>query len=110
MNDQRLLDDVARTHARIQRRVRILKYHLHVAPGRAHPAAIERQDVLAAKPHLAGRRLDQPQHASAGRALAAARFADQPVGLALLDGEAHIVHGADDRLRRAEGRRRDRSA
>ena len=52
MDDERLLDDVARPHARIERRVRILKHHLHVAPGRAHPRAIEREHVLAAKPHL----------------------------------------------------------
>ena len=48
--------------------------------------------------HLAGRRLDQPQHAAAGRALAAARFADQRERLALIDGEAHVVHGPHDRL------------
>ncbi len=40
----------------------------------------------------------EPQHAPAGRALAAAGFADEREGLALIDGKAHIVHGADDRL------------
>ena len=46
--------------------------------------------------HLAGRRLDQPQHAAAGRALAAAGFADQAERLALLDLKAHVVDRADD--------------
>ena len=54
------------------------------------------EHVLAAKRHLAGGRLDQPQHAAAGRALAAARFADQREGLALVDGEADVVDRAHD--------------
>ena len=57
----------------------------------------ERQHVLAAEPHLAGRRLDQPQDAAAGRRLAAARFADQAERFSLLDREADVVDGAHDR-------------
>ena len=85
MNDQRLLDDLPRAHSRIQRGVRILKDHLHVAAARRACARREAEHVLAAERDVAGRRLDQPQDAAPGRALAAARLADEPERLALLD-------------------------
>ena len=62
----------------------------------------EPQHVLAAEEHLAGRRLDQPQDAASGRALAAARLADEPEHLAFLDREADVVDGPDDRRRAPE--------
>ena len=61
-------------------------------------ALVEREHVLAAELHLARRRLDQPQHAAAGRALAAPRLADQPERFALIDRKAHIVDRLDDGL------------
>ena len=67
-------------------------------------AAREREHVFAAEPHLARRRLDQPQDAAAGRRLAAARLADQPERLALLDREAHVVDRRDRRAARGTGR------
>src|SRR5438132_8011690 len=72
MDDQRLLDDVPRAHARIQRRIGVLEDDLHLAARLAHSPPAEGKDVLAPKPHFAGRRLDQPQHAAPGRRLAAA--------------------------------------
>jgi hypothetical protein len=84
MNYERLFDDGERAHARVERRVRVLEHHLHLTPGRAHPPARESEDVLAAEPHFARGWLDQAQHAAAGRALAAARFADERERLALL--------------------------
>ena len=53
VNDERLLDDVAGAHPRIERRVRILEDHLHVAARSPHPLGRVGQDVLAAEPHLA---------------------------------------------------------
>ena len=69
----------------------------------AHARAREREHVLAAKQDLAGGRFDQPQDAAAGRALAAAGFADESEHLAFVDREAHIVHGLDDRRRARRG-------
>ena len=65
VDDERLLDDVADAHARIERRVRILKDDLHVAPRRAHPARENAEHVLAAEQHLAevgsiSRRMQRP--------------------------------------------------
>ena len=96
VNDERLLDDLPRAHARVERGIRILEDDLHLAPRLAHTGAREREDVLAAKLHLARRRLDEPQHAAARRRLAAARFADQPERFALFDREAHVVDGVHD--------------
>ena len=48
MDDQRLADDLARRHARIERRVRVLVDHLHLPAIRQHLPRIEIGDVLAA--------------------------------------------------------------
>ena len=106
MNDERLLDDLARPHARVQRRVGILKDDLHVAPRGAQPFGGEREHVLAVEPHRPARRFDQPEQAAAGRGLAAARLANQPERLALVDAEAHIVNGRHGRAVAEEARRR----
>ena len=99
VDDERLLDDLPRAHPRVERRVRILKDDLHVAPRRRAGAPARTQHVVAAEPHVARRRLDQPQQAAAGRRLAAARLADQPERLALVDAEAHVVDRGDARAR-----------
>ena len=93
---ERLFDDGADPHPRIQRRIGILKHDLHVAPRLAQARPRELQDVLAAKRDVARRRFDQPQDAAPGRRLAAAGFADEAEGLAFLDRERHVVDGADD--------------
>src|SRR5207253_9347209 len=53
VDDERLLDDLSRAHARIERRVRILKDDLHVAPRLTQAPAGKGQDVLAPDPHFA---------------------------------------------------------
>ena len=55
VDGQRLADDRADRHARVQRRVRILEDDLHVARQRAQLVAAQRGDVLALEPHLARR-------------------------------------------------------
>ena len=97
VNDQRLFDDVADTHPRVQRRIRILEDDLHVAARHPHPIRREAQHVLAAEHDVAGRRFNQPEDAPAGGALAAARFADQAEHLPFVDREAHVVDRLDDR-------------
>ena len=66
------LDDMADAHPRVQRRIRILKHDLHVAPRLPQPRCREPEYVFSAEEHLTGGRLDQAKDAAAGRALAAA--------------------------------------
>ena len=110
MDDERLLDDLPRPHPGIQRRIRILKNDLHVAPRRAQPAAREAEHVLAPKNHRPRCRFDQPEQAAAGRRLAAARFSDETEGLALLDIEADVVHARGRSSRGGTGPSLARSA
>ena len=94
---QRLADDVAAAHPRVERRVRVLEHHVQLAPQRAHGAAREVRDVDALQPDLARRRLDQPHHAVRDRRLAAPRLADEPEQLALLQLERDAVDRMDER-------------
>ncbi len=92
---QRLGDDVADRHARVQRRVGVLEDHLHLAAHLAHLAAVQLGQVLAVEDDLAAGRLVELQDGAAGGGLAAAGLADQAEGLALLDVERDAVDGLD---------------
>ena len=95
MQHQRFAQHGAHRHARIERGVRVLEDHLHaLAPG-AHRLVAERQQILALEAHLAGGGLEQAQHQTADRRLAAARFAHDGEGLALLEMEVDAVDRAD---------------
>ena len=106
MDDQRLADDRADRHARVERGVGILEDDLHVAAQRAQRLAVERDDALAFEPHLARGRLDEPQDAAPGGRLAAAGFADEPQRLAGADLEADTV----DRVHLLAGAARESAA
>ena len=74
----------------------VLEDDLHSPPQLAQVAAAGRASTSrAAKRTRAGGRLDQPQHAAAERALAAAALADQRQRLAGRERQADTVHGAD---------------
>jgi hypothetical protein len=91
---ERLGEDLAHRHARVERGIGILEDDLHVA---AHPpqvALAEVGDLLALEAHRAPGRVHQAEHEAAGRRLAAARFAHQRQGLAAGDLEAHVLDGA----------------
>ena len=90
---KRLADDLARVHARIERRIRILEDHLQAAPARAHRGAIESRDVLAFQRDRAARGLDQAQDRLSGRRLPAAALADEAQRFARGEVERHAVHG-----------------
>ena len=79
---QRLGQDLAHGHARIERRVGVLEDDLHVAAERAQRLAIGGAHVASLETDLAGGRLDQAQHQAAGRRLAAAGLADERQRLA----------------------------
>src|SRR4029079_18192136 len=91
----RLLDDVADRHPRIERRVRILEHDLHLAPHPAQVLAAERRQLLAVEEHGAAGRLGQLEDAIAGRRLARAGLADDAERLAWSDLEADVVDRLD---------------
>ncbi len=100
IHQQRLADDLQEGHPGVQGGIRVLEDHLHVAPQRLHPPVVDPchvDDVVrrAGKKDLAARRLDPAEHAAARGRLAAAAFAHEAEGLALGDGEAHVVDGLD---------------
>ena len=94
MDDQRLADDVAGGHARIERRIRVLIDHLHLFAVGKHPRRVEVGDVGAVHKNAAAGRLQQLEQRATHRRLAAARLAHQPQRLAALDRERH----AGDRI------------
>jgi hypothetical protein len=53
VDDERLLDDGADAHPRVERRVRVLKHDLHVAPRLPQPLARKAEDVFLAEAHRA---------------------------------------------------------
>ena len=87
MDCQRLADDLAGRHARIQRSVRVLVDHLHALAVRQHVGRFEPGDVGAVDGDLAVGRFEQFQHRAPDRGLAAAALADQTQGLAAIDAE-----------------------
>ena len=91
VDNQRLADDRADRHPRVQRGERVLEDDLHIAAKRAERLALEPGDAAAFEPYLARGRLDQPQDAAPGGRFAAAGFPDQPQRLAGADLEADVV-------------------
>jgi hypothetical protein len=89
-----LADDVGHGHARVERAVGVLEDDLHVAPHAAQGLALELEDGLAVEADLAGGGLEQPEDRAPGGGLAAAGLAHQAEGLAAVDGEGDVVHGA----------------
>ena len=83
MHNQRLCDEIADGHARVERRIGILEHDLHVAAHRLELPPRKARDLLAVEPHAAARSaLLEPQHQPAGGALAGAGFADKAEYLA----------------------------
>ena len=81
MNSKAFADDGAGGHARVERRIGVLKDDLHAPAHVAHLGMPERQNFTFLEYDLSFGRLDQTQHAASQRRLAAPRFADQTEGL-----------------------------
>src|SRR5215472_15018142 len=92
VNPDRLGDDLADLHARVQRTVRILEDDLDLASQRQEILAFHLGDVDAVIEDFASGRLFEPQYAAAGCRLAAAALADQSQGLAATDREVDAVN------------------
>src|SRR6185437_13672105 len=80
-------------HARIERRIRILKDDLHLAAQRAQRLAGEREHILPIEAHLARRGLDEAQNAPARGGLAAPRLAHESQRLARRNVERDAIDG-----------------
>ena len=98
VHHERLADDEADPLPRVQRGVRILEDHRHLAADGTHRRAREIRDVAALEQDPAVGRIEQPHDAARERRLAAARLADDAQGLAGLDAERDAV----DRLHRGD--------
>jgi hypothetical protein len=95
-------DDLANAHVRIERRVGVLKDHLHVASRPAQLRSGLADEVRSAEGDLTARRAIELQDCAPGRALAAPALADEAEGLAPLDVEGDSVDGLDDAGRAVE--------
>ena len=100
VDHQRLGDQVAHGHARVERAERVLEDHAHLAAQRLHLVLADLGDVdalaiLGAKPDLAVGRVVQPQDRAAGGGFAAAALAHQPQHLLLAQREADAIDGLD---------------
>src|SRR5262245_28188520 len=95
VNHDRLGDDFADLHARVERAVRVLKDDLNASPQRQEVLALGLGDIDAVEQDLTGGRPLEPQDAAACRGLAAAALADEPQGLAAADPKVDTVDGFD---------------
>ena len=91
----RLGQDVAHAHARIEAGERVLEHDLHAPPHRPQRAGRKIVDALAVEHHLAGGHVEQLQDRAADGRLAAAAFADQRQRLAARDLERDAVDRVD---------------
>src|SRR5437588_2711618 len=93
MHAQRFGYDIARGHARIERRKRVLKYNLHFASVGPQFFLAQIGDVLAGNTNAAGSGIDQTCHCATNCCFATAGFADQAERLTRLNRETYAVDG-----------------
>jgi hypothetical protein len=101
---QRLGEDLADRHARIEGGEGVLKDDLHLAPKRPQAALGEVRDVFTVDPHPALIGGYQPHGKAPQGGLATARFTDQSQRLAGLQGQGYAVDGLGGGARPAEER------
>jgi hypothetical protein len=101
---QRLGEDLAHRHARIEGGEGVLEDDLRLATKRAQAALAEARDVFPIDPHPALIGADQPHGEAAKRGLAAAGFTDQSERPAGLQGQRYAVDGPGCGARPAEER------
>src|SRR5262249_35225300 len=95
MHAQRLADDVACTHAWIERGKRILEDDLHLPPVGTQIGLAEPGDVVPVERDPAAGRLDEPQDRAADGRFSTAGFADEAESLAGSDREAYPIDRKD---------------
>ena len=77
VNAHRFGDDLRRRHARIERRIGILKHELHIAPDRDHFRLFHLRQIFSVEQHFSGSRLIQLRNRAYDGRFSAARFADE---------------------------------
>ena len=82
VHGERLGDDLADGHARVERRVRVLEDELHLAAERLEGLALEREHIGPVELMEPARRLEKPDEAPPGRRLAATGLTHQSERLA----------------------------
>ena len=92
---ERLGDDIMHRHAGVQRGVRVLEDHLHLAADGLQLALFHMGNVLAVQDDLALARLIDADDGTRAAAFAAAALAHQAEGAAPAQRKADIVHGVD---------------
>src|SRR5262249_37989009 len=90
---ERLRDDLPHGHARVERRVRVLKDDLQLPAHFAHPPSGEARDVLPVEDDLSVGRLEELDHGAAERRLSAAGLADEAERLPRAQREIDAVDG-----------------
>ena len=88
---RRFADDFGHSHARIERRERVLEHHLDLECGIAAFIRRHLRNVGAAPHALALGRREYAGRDAAERRFSAAGFASESDDLAFVDGEAHVV-------------------
>ena len=101
---------IAQNHLRIERGKRILKDHLHIAPGLAQGTARQAKHIGPVEHHLARLRLNQTQQGPPGRGFAATGFPHKAQRLAPVYMERDIFDRMDLRHGPAEKPALDRKA
>ena len=84
--------DLGQRHHRVQRRIAVLKHHLHLAAKRLQRLVVQPGDVNAVDQNLPRRRLHQPQGHQAGGAFARPAFAHQPQNPVARQDQRDIPH------------------
>ena len=95
VHEQRLADDLAGGHARVERRVRILEDDLEALAQAAQLVRRQARQLDAVEAHRPARGGDELHGAAGRRRLAAARLADERQRLAALHVERHARDGVD---------------
>ena len=94
MHADRLGDDLADGHARIERGVRVLEDDLHLLAHGDHRLAVEPGDVHVLEADLASGGVVETQHQAAERGFSTTRLAHEAQRLARPDVDRHVVDGA----------------
>jgi hypothetical protein len=102
VHDQRLGDDVLAAHARIKRGEGVLEDRLGLAAEPTQPSLRQAGDVAALEQDLAFAGIRQAEDAATHRGLAGAGFPHQAHGLAVADGEGHVLDRTDMQTGAAE--------
>jgi hypothetical protein len=96
---ERFSQGLASGHARIERRIRVLKHDLKLLAPKSHRCLVVRINTLAVDDDGARCRFLQEEDATTRRCLAASTLTDERKGAALGDAETHAVNRAHRQTR-----------